>query len=78
MKKSKMNKIKDYDNVDTSNIIDKKHPKRLSDLNIELPDEPPTKTGDKYSSRIIGKGKGKVFIADGFDEIPEGFEKYEK
>ncbi|MCF7859548.1 MAG: type II toxin-antitoxin system Phd/YefM family antitoxin [Candidatus Cloacimonetes bacterium] len=29
-------------------------------------------------SRVIGKGKGKIVIADDFDEIPEGFEDYIK
>ncbi|MCF8242263.1 MAG: BrnA antitoxin family protein [Melioribacteraceae bacterium] len=43
MKKKKVNEIKDYDKMDTSQIIDRENPKKLEDIGIELPEEEPTK-----------------------------------
>jgi len=43
MKKKNLNEIKDYDKKDTTQFIDRKHPKKLKDLDIELPIEEPTK-----------------------------------
>ena len=39
----KIKEITDYDNHDTVNYINKNNPLRLSDINIELPEEPPVK-----------------------------------
>ncbi len=43
MKNKKIKEIKDYDYNETVNIIDKTNPLKLSDLDIELPKEAPTK-----------------------------------
>lgn len=43
MKKKNLNEIYTYDKKDTTQFIDKKHPKKLKDLDIELPNEEPTK-----------------------------------
>lgn len=43
MKKKKSNEIKDYDKKDTVYFIDKNKPLKLKNLNIDLPDEKPTK-----------------------------------
>jgi len=43
MKRKKLKEIKDYDKSDTTNFIDTKNPLSLTDLNIELPKEAPTR-----------------------------------
>ncbi len=43
MPKRKIREISDYDFNDTTSFIDKNNPLTLSDLDIELPKEPPTK-----------------------------------
>lgn len=43
MAKKKIRRINDYDYNDTTSFIDNNNPLTLSDLDIELPKEPPTK-----------------------------------
>lgn len=43
MAKRKAHIINDYDYNDTTSFVDKNNPLTLSDLDIELPKEPPTK-----------------------------------
>lgn len=41
-KKAKLNEINDYDEFDTTSMIDQSSPKKLTDLGIKLPKTPPT------------------------------------
>ena len=43
MKNKKIKEIKDYDYNETTNFIDRANPLQLKDLNIELPQDTPTK-----------------------------------
>ncbi len=40
--KKRKSTVSDYDNTDTSSFIDVRHPLKLSDLNLKLPEVPPT------------------------------------
>lgn len=58
MKKKKVIEITDYDKSDTSQFIDRKKPKKLSDLDIELPEDEPTKVVSiRLPSRLLNQIK---------------------
>lgn len=58
MKKKKVIEITDYDKSDTSQFIDRKNPKKLSDLDIELPEDEPTKVVSiRLPSRLLNQIK---------------------
>lgn len=58
MKKKKEIEITDYDRIDISQLIDRKNPKSLSDLDLELPEEEPTKVVSiRLPSRLLSKIK---------------------
>lgn len=58
MKKKKEIEITDYDRIDTSQLIDRKNPRSLSDLDIELPEEEPTKVVSiRLPSRLLNQIK---------------------
>lgn len=43
MKKKKLKEIIEYDDKDTTTLIDRNHPQKLKDLGFDLIDEQPTK-----------------------------------
>jgi predicted DNA binding CopG/RHH family protein len=58
MKKKKLVEIKDYDNKETSLFINKSKPLKLKNLNIELPDETPTKVVSlRLPTKLLNKVK---------------------
>ena len=83
MKKQKLNEITDYDQKETGLLIDKNKPLKLRDLNIELPDETPTKVVSiRLPTELLNKVKAfasqndisytsmiKILLSQGIDKF---------
>ncbi|MCF8261997.1 MAG: BrnA antitoxin family protein [Melioribacteraceae bacterium] len=58
MRKPKVKEIIDYNKQDVTDFIDKDNPLKLSDLGIELPQDPPTKVVSiRLPTNLINKLK---------------------
>lgn len=80
-----MNEISDYDLKETGLFIDKSKPLKLGDLNIELPDETPTKVVSiRLPTELLNKVKAfasqndisytsmiKILLSQGIDKFSQ-------